>query len=318
MTRPARRTRTQQIARIAITSREQWLELRKHDITASTVGALFGLSPYLSPAQLFAEKTGRLDPDEPDSMALRRGRLLEGAVAEAFLEEHSGWKVTKAHHYYRDIKRRLGATPDYHLIAPDGRKGVLQSKTVAPYVFKKSWTDQTAPTWITLQTLTEAMLTRSDFGMIAALQVDGYKFELSVYEVPRHDAAERRIQDAVAKFWTDAAEGRAPAIDYTRDGALLAAMYPHHREGASIDLRGDNELPELLEEREAIKANVTIDEARIAEIEARLKEKLTDNEIGLVHGWRLTLREQHRKEYTVKPTSFRVLRVVREQEEKAA
>lgn len=314
----ASRKRTMKIKRFPITGREQWLGLRKPDVTASVAPALFGLSPYLSPAQLFAEKMGQLDPDQPDSIALRRGRLLEGAVAQAFAEEHPGWKITKAQHYYRDVKRRLGATPDYHLIDPDGRKGVLQAKTLMPYVFKKSWTDQTTPTWIALQCLIEAMLTRSDFGMIAALEVDGYKFELHCYEVPRNERAERRIQDAVAKFWDDAAKGIAPAIDYARDGALLAAMYPHHREGSSIDLRGDNELPMLLAEREAIKANVTIDEARIDAIETEIRSKITDHEIALVHGWRLTLREQHRKEFTVKPTSFRVLRAVREQAEAAA
>ena len=315
--KPARR-RTMKIARIPITSREQWLALRKEDITASVVGALFGLSPYLTPAQLYAEKTGKLDPDEPDLMALRRGRLLESAVAEAFLEEHPGWKVVKARTYYRDVHRRLGATPDYHLIDPNGRKGVLQAKTVAPYVFKKSWSDETAPTWITLQTLTEALLTRSEFAMIAALQVDGFKFALNVYEVPRHEAAERRIQDAVAKFWDDAEHGKAPAIDYERDGALLAAMYPHHREGASVDLRADNEILGLLEEREKIKADMSNGRTRVDAIETEIRAKITDNEIALVNGWRLTLREQHRKEHTVKATSFRVLRATREQQKDEA
>jgi predicted phage-related endonuclease len=309
--------RTQQIVRIPITSRDQWLAEHNKDVTASTVGALFGLSPYLTPGQLFYQKTGKLDPDEPDSVVLRRGRLLEGAVAQAFLEENPGWKITKAHHYYRDVKRRLGATPDYHLIAPDGRKGVLQTKTVSGFAFKRSWSDETTPVWIALQTLTEAMLTRSDFGMVAALQIDGYKFELNTYTVPRHEPAERRIQDAVEQFWANAERGIAPAIDYARDSALIAAMYPHHREGASIDLRGDNELPMLLAEREALKANVTVDEERIEAIETEIREKLTDNEIGLVTGWRLTLREQHRKSYTVGPASFRVLRATREQAEAA-
>jgi predicted phage-related endonuclease len=315
--KPARR-RTMKIQRFPITSRDQWLALRGNDLTASVIGALYGLSPYLTPAQLFAEKTGRLAPDVPDSMALRRGRLLEGAVAEAFIEEFPHWKISKARHYYRDVNRRLGATPDYHLIAPDGRKGVLQAKTVAPYVFKKSWSEETAPTWITLQTLTEAMLTRSDFGMIAALEVDGFKFALHTYEVPRHEAAERRIQDTVAKFWDDAAHERAPTIDYARDGALIAAMYPHHREGSSIDLRADNEIPGLLFEREMLKANMKSDKDRVDAIETEIETKIADNEIALINGWRVTWREQQRKEYTVKPSSFRVLRVTREEQQEDA
>lgn len=309
-----RRRRTMQITRRLISGREEWLQWRKEDVTASDVGCLYGLKPYKTPLALYAEKIGQLDPEEPDAMAMRRGRLMEGSVAQAFIEEHSGWKITKARHYYRDVKRRLAATPDFHLIDPNGRKGVLQAKTVMPYVFKKHWSDETAPTWITLQTLTEAMLTRSEFGMIAALEVDGFKFQLHCYEVPRHEAAERRIQDSVAMFWEGAAMGRAPKVDHERDGALIAAMYPHHREGSSIDLRGDNQLPELLDEREALKANVALEKARIDAIETELRTKLTDNEIALVNGWRLTLREQHRKAYEIKETSFRVLRAVRDTE----
>lgn len=317
MTRSPRRL-GMKIERTLITSREQWLDLRKADITASTISCLFGLNPYTSPSQLFYEKLGRLDAEVPDSTALRRGRLLESAVAEAFAEQHIGWKITKARHYYRDVNRRLGATPDYLVVTPDGQRAILQCKTVNPASFRKWWTDQSCPAWIMLQALTEAMLTKADFGLVAALVVDGYKFELVVYTVPRHEAAERRIQDAVAKFWDDAEHGKAPAIDYERDGALLAAMYPHHREGATIDLRADNAILGLLEEREKLKAGIATNEDKVKAIETEIRAKLTDNEIGLVNGWRLTLREQHRKEHMVKATSFRVLRAVREQQEEEA
>ena len=46
------------IEQLAIESREQWLAMRRQDITASTAGALLGLHPYVTAYSLWAEKTG--------------------------------------------------------------------------------------------------------------------------------------------------------------------------------------------------------------------------------------------------------------------
>jgi predicted phage-related endonuclease len=141
------------IQRIPISSREQWLELRKQDVTASVIGALFGCHPYETPAGLWAIKTGVNIPDE-DNAAMRRGRLLENAVGQAFMEQSPHWVVKKANVYLRDRTLRLGATPDFFATDPESRRVVLQAKTVNPWEFKRSWTDRDAPFWITLQCLT--------------------------------------------------------------------------------------------------------------------------------------------------------------------
>jgi predicted phage-related endonuclease len=315
---PPRRARQIKIERIKIVSREQWIAARAGDVTASTVAALFGLHPHETAMGVWAAKTGIEMPDE-DNAAMRRGRLLEGAVATAFLEEHRDWTIKKANIYLRAPDLRLGATPDFFVIDPKGRKGILQAKTVAPHVFKREWTDNTAPTWILLQTLTEAMLARAEFGVIAALVCDGFRFDLHTYDVPRHEAAERRIQDTVARFWDDIANGREPKIDYERDASLLAVMYPREVPGKTIDLRGDNALPRLLWRRDLIKSGLDRLAARKEAIETELKAKMGDAEMALIaDGWRATLKKQDRKEYTVKATSFRVLRVARDKQEKAA
>jgi predicted phage-related endonuclease len=303
-------TRRLKIQRFRITSREQWLALRAGDVTASGVGALFGLHPYQTPMGLFAEKTGVLTEDE-DTIAKRRGRLLEDAVAKAYQEKHPSYKIVKAKHYYRATELRLGATPDFIMIDDQRQRVALQAKTVAPLAFKRSWTDTTAPTWISLQCLTEAMLMRADYGVIAALVVDGYHFDLHEYIVPRHDAAERRIREGVAKFWDDVAAGRAPEFQ-AADRSLIAVMYPRETPGSTIDLRGDNELPGLLRRRERYKSLIDQMTERQRAIETRLMAQMGTHESALVNDWRITFKQQHRKEYTVKATDFRVLRIARE------
>ena len=59
--RPALRlVKTQQL------SREDWLQVRQQGIGSSDAAAAVGLSPYKSPLQLWAEKTGQARFPEPD------------------------------------------------------------------------------------------------------------------------------------------------------------------------------------------------------------------------------------------------------------
>ena len=100
-----------------ITSREEWLEKRKQDITASTAGALLGLHPYCTPLQLYLDKTGIAPMDNRDNPAMRRGRLLEPVAMRIVQEEHPDWRVEAPGLYFRD--------PDKHWLEilqfPEGK-----------------------------------------------------------------------------------------------------------------------------------------------------------------------------------------------------
>ena len=93
---------------IPVTSREQWLKARQHDVTASAVAALFGKHKYQTALELYLEKTSSEIEDAADSSVMRRGRWLEPAVAAAAVEV-KGWHPIKANTYYRDRELRLGA-----------------------------------------------------------------------------------------------------------------------------------------------------------------------------------------------------------------
>jgi predicted phage-related endonuclease len=286
------------VQRIQVTDRESWLEMRKRDVTASVIGALFGMCPYQTALGLFMEKTG-VEMPEIDNAVLRRGRLLEGAVAQAVAEERPTWKITKATEYLRDPKARIGATPDFYVAGDPRGPGVLQAKTVAPSVYRKEWTEDSPPFWIVLQNATEMMLADVTWGAIAALVVDPWKLDLHVYEIPRHAAAEKKLRDAVAQFWADVEAGREPKVDYARDGELMSMLYPTSAPGKTIDLTGDNFAPVLLDEREKLSQVIKEADARKDEIETELKAKIGDAESALISGWRLTWKSQSRREYTV-------------------
>jgi predicted phage-related endonuclease len=304
------------IERRPIINIEEWLAWRRTDVlTASRVAGLFGLHPRETPYSLFQRAHGVILPeDEGDVTSRQRGLDFEDLIGRRFQREHPELKLKRAGVYLRDPVRKFGGTPDFFLRSPAHQRGVLECKSVAPFVFKKYWTEYEPPRWIIMQTLVQMMLAQATFGWIAACIVDGYRYDLHCYEVPRHAGAERRILDAIESFWHCVENNKVPEPDYARDGALIAAMNQSTTEGKTVDLRHDNRLPEILDERARLKQEIDDAKARCEEIENEIRGKIGDAEAALVTGWRLTckeIKESVVKEYTRK--AYRQLRATRDE-----
>jgi predicted phage-related endonuclease len=309
------------IERIPITSREQWLGLRRNDVTASVVGALFGVHPWQTIAGLHAEKCGlELPGPNPESSVVRRGNDLEDFIGAKVAKLRPEWNVVKNTEYLRDPHARLGCTPDFVIQGDPRGPGVLQTKTVNPRAFAKKWLGEdddepTPPLWIVLQNLTEMMLADAAFGAVAVLVVGDFAWDTYIAEIPRHKATEHKLRVAVKQFWDAVAAGVVPALDFSRDGDLVALLYPREVEGSIIDLKRDNRAAFLVEERERQAAIIREAEAAKVEAETELKDKIGDFEAALIHGWRVSLKTAHRKERLQAATSFRVLRTQRLKED---
>src|SRR5215831_14989490 len=134
---------------IPITSREQWLGLRRQDITASDISAFFGKN-FRSVFQIYAEKIGRAPP-KLDNPLLWKGRIMEPAVFAALEDRYPMLELRPAKVYFRSPSHRAGATPDsFSLIrkpidAEDlhikFEPGILtiQAKVIGRRAFKKRW-----------------------------------------------------------------------------------------------------------------------------------------------------------------------------------
>jgi len=298
-----------------ITDRETWLAWRKADVTASTIGALFGVHPYSTALRLYAEKRGT-EFQDPDNAVMRRGRWLEPAVAEAVRDYRPEWKLNRPNLYVHDTDARLGCTPDFFIVGDPRGVGVLQCKTVAPSVYEREWSKGTEiPLWVTLQTLTEMMLTESAFGAVAVLLVDPHNMDVAILDVPRHPPSEEKIKTAVANFWQRVANGLEPDPDFARDADVIKALSPKPTPGKHIDFSGHNELPSLLAERADIMAMVKTAETRRDAIDSQIKWLMGDAEIGNgLPDWRITYKMQHRTGYTVPTRDVRVLLITDKRE----
>jgi predicted phage-related endonuclease len=295
--------------RIPITSRDQWLARRKFDVTASAVGAVFGCHPYLSPLRLYIEKQGLIDlPDQGDSGVLRRGRIYEPAVAAAVVEQRPDWRLEKCQEYFHDDALGIGATPDFFIHGDARGIGVLQTKTTIPSVYEREWSDGQPPRYITLQAMTEAIMTSAAFSAVACLVFDPFDTPLTIAELERDLVLEQEICDRVAQFWKDIEAGREPDVDYGSDRALLAALMPRE-EPITIDLSTDNEVVAGLIERRGLKERIKADEQRCSEIETLVMSRMASAAVATVPGFTVTWKVQHRKGYTVEPSEARVLNI---------
>jgi predicted phage-related endonuclease len=295
-----------------------WGEERPTLMNASETAAMFGLHDYTTLARVTAAKRGLagLGPD-PESALIRRGHALEDDAIDEIQKLRPTWRISSNTNHYVDHKHRMGAIPDALVTDPDRRGiGVLQIKVVASRIFKSKWPDQTPPLGYLLQLAQEMLLVpHCTWGCVGVLEVGDFEFAAHVYPVERNRQAEERLRNAAAEFWRMFDAGDQPAVDFEKDGDLIALMFPSEVPGKVVDLSTDNAIGELLERREILKDTLKDVSKRLETCETEIKVKLGDAEAALAPGWRLSLKSQHRAAYQVKASSFRVLRATRIRQE---
>lgn len=309
------------IQSIHITSRDQWLDLRRQDVTASVVTAARGQNPWVSKLQLYREKTGAVGGNDQANAQMEWGLLLENLFPRAVQTYcRPDWKISPAGVYLRDPELRIGATPDFFIDGDPRGRGVLQAKTTSKAVFEQAWMTESGeisvPDYIVIQTLCEMMMAEVTWGAVAVLIVERrlrLKDAIHVIELDRHPIAEAAIKADVAEFWQDVAWGIEPEPDAKLDARLFGLLYPTTSQDKRVDLSCDNYLPVALAELEEIKARIKADKLRRDEIETELKFKMGDAELATLNGFIATLKEQSRPKMVAdnsQPrTTSRVLRV---------
>jgi YqaJ-like viral recombinase domain len=302
------------VERIPITDRQQWLALRQHDVTASVAGCLLGVHEYVTPFGLWALKSGRVQEDPEESIAMRRGRLLEPVAAVLISEEHPAWKVTPPGVYLRDPEARLGATPDLFIEDQDAGFGVIQVKSVEPSIFRRSWRDEKTgevnpPLWIAVQAIVEASLAGASWAAVAAMRV-GFGLDLELVPVPIHAGVITRVRAAVAEFWRMVESGQRPDADWKRDLEMIESLY--EPTGEILDLSDRNDLPVLADEKQRLTQERSTIESRLKEIKGELLTTLDGASAAKIADGRvISAKRVNRKAYEVAASTYVDLRIQR-------
>lgn len=304
------------ITRTKPKDRAAWLALRRQDVTASAISALFGANPYMTVADLWAEKTGLVKRQTEETPAMRRGRLMEAPAVQILREERPDWKIRHVgadNIYYREAASRIGGTPDVIAEVPGRGKIIVQIKSVDRGVFRRDWHSEDGAVEIPLQHALQATLEAHLAGAAGAAvgaQLFGFGgLDLELIEVPLIPGVIDAMRVKAAEFWALVDSGKEPPIDFARDGDLIAAMYPAQADDVTVDLSQDNRVGELLELREKYKRQADSAKADLETIANEIKAKMGNATLAtLADGRNIKWRLESRKGYSVEATEFRVLR----------
>lgn len=288
-----------------IPTREAWLQQRMSGIGASESPAVLGLSPWKSPFQLWAEKTGHVEPDslegnEPAEFGIR----LEKPIAEAFADR-TGREVNMwpAYQLVRDPATPwLTCTPDATQEVPDRDTGLVQIKTASAYK-SADWADG-IPLMYQVQVQHEMAVTGYSWGTLVVL-IGGQK--LRYFDFERNDRFIEALLPKLAAFWKCVETRTPPEVDGSIATAkILAKLHPEDS-GDTVML--PVEASEWTEQIEGAKEAIKAAEAAKVAAENLLKSKLGDASYGVLSdGSRWSWKTQTRKEHIVAESTFRVLR----------
>lgn len=301
-----------------ITSREAWLARRKANVNASEAAGLFGpeIHPYWTPYKLWATKSGKL-PDQEDNPTLRRGRKFEPVVLDILREDYPDWKINKTDLYFWDDESRIGCTPDADATRPDQSygHGIIQVKTVGQFAFKKHWHDEhgniAVPTWVAVQATIEAYLTGASWAGVAVMRLGDGGIEVQYIDIPLKPHLIHRIEDLTGELWRRVSANEPYDPDFGRDRKVVFDLYEDGT-GPLIDLSGDDEFRDLLDQRAAYKVmEKTGEDATNARknLDARLLHRLGNAPGAQCAGRILTVKVVKKKPYTVKATQYPLVNV---------
>ena len=244
-------------------------------IGSSDIGCIMGVNPWKTALQLWAEKTGEIEPkDLSDNEAVEMGNELEDTVARIFTKR-TGLRVRRSPKIYSGKEGHPSANKAYYKAQVDrlieGSDELLECKTCSAWK-AKDWEGEEIPASYILQVLFQLMLTGRKVGYIACL-IGGQKFVYKKIEADEEMFAKMREQaDA---FW-QMVQDRVPPATVGADNDWIISLFPTHGE-AIQEVEEFNDRIGLLQQ---LKGTIKDAEAQKDEIEASIKAVIGDN-LGL-------------------------------------
>ena len=278
----------------------RWLECRMHGpkgdipftVGGSDVAAIFGVSPWVTPLELWTIKKGKIKPT-PKSNAgqLEMGHLLE-PIAAHFYAQKTGNTVTDDTNLYQhaDHPYALANFDRRFVRTADGENGILECKSCT-YHKANDWADGNIPLYYELQLRYYLAVADVNTGAFSAIWGNNPDKDLATPEITWDKAKEDMIFEKLERWIWSLENDKPPTMEnVASDLALksLARIYGASKPGLpSIELPRKHE-PRL---RRLFELQTKIDESKKAtkyyekEAEAlsvQIAEVMKDHEHGVL------------------------------------
>ncbi len=285
----------------------EWLALRAQDVTSTEVAALFGLSKYATPFELWHRKAGNYVVPFEDNERMKWGRRLQDPIAYGIAEDFGVYVAPLKAYGRHDRTPRMGSSFDFEIVGVDHSRsdyrgqladlfkehgrGVLEIKNVDLRVYLAEWSEDEdgrpiAPAHIEIQLQHQLEVLGYDWGVIVALVAGNTPIVIARV---RDVAVGSRLCTAVMEFWTSVDRGQEPAPDFKADAGVIAKLYGYARPESLYDGTGHAHLNALARQQHALGQQIkALDEDRQA-LKAEMLTIIGDAEkVLLADGYSIT------------------------------
>ncbi len=280
---------------------DRWLECRMHGpdgdipytVGGSDVAAIFGLSPWVTPLELWRIKKGIDKPaKKPNAGQLMMGHLLE-PIAAYWYEKKTGNKVTDDTNLYQHAEHPYAlANFDRRFErASDGEQGILECKSCT-YHKADDWSDDAIPIYYELQLRFYLAVADVDIGAFSTVWGNNPDSDMAMPSVERDRAKEDMIFEKLEEWIWSLENDRPPTMeDVAPKLALesLAKIYGSSKKGLpDIEFSGKFEKPlrkiaSLQEMVAACNRDIKTYEKEIEAHSVRIAELMKEHEHGVLN-----------------------------------
>ena len=212
---------------------DRWLECRMHGplgdipytVGGSDVAAIFGVSPWTTPLELWLIKKGRIKPPEKSNAnQLQMGHLLE-PIAAYWYEQKSGNAVTEDTNLYQhaDHPYALANFDCRFTRASDGEPGILECKSCT-YHKASDWAEDAIPLYYELQLRFYLAVADVDIGAFSAVWGNNPDNDLAMPEIVRDRAKEDIIFERLEEWIWSLENDKPPTMQDVKPKLALESL----------------------------------------------------------------------------------------------
>lgn len=212
---------------------DRWLECRMHGplgdipytVGGSDVAAIFGVSPWTTPLELWLVKKGRIKPPEKSNAnQLQMGHLLE-PIAAYWYEQKSGNAVTEDTNLYQhaDHPYALANFDRRFTRASDGEPGILECKSCT-YHKAGDWAEDAIPLYYELQLRFYLAVADVDIGAFSAVWGNNPDNDLAMPEIVRDRAKEDMIFERLEEWIWSLENDKLPTMQDVKPKLALESL----------------------------------------------------------------------------------------------
>ena len=214
-------------------SNERWLECRMHGpkgdipytVGGSDVAAIFGVSPWTTPLELWLIKKGRMKPPKKmNADQLAMGHMLEPIAAE--------WYARKSgNHVYQDTGLYQHADHPYALAnfdrrftrASDGEDGILECKS-STYHKADHWADGAIPLYYEMQLRFYLSVADVTHGAFSCIWGNNPENDLAMPEIERDSAKEDMIFERLDEWIWSLENDKPPTMSGVSSSLAMESL----------------------------------------------------------------------------------------------